>query len=875
MSFAFDQNRDASATIAGFVYQIYTTVLRWLDLHEGEELRLEAGEDIDTVRSDLEAGTYRESRILEQIKRRQGPTTLRSPSALEALSNFNGHRTRNPEVELRFRYVTTALATVERGWTLDQGGVATWEAIRAGELSEDDLLVALDNIRQILQTATKPGNVQEEGWTRFQTAIASKEGLLELIVRFEWSVASDDYPLVEQQIKTALVQSRLASSPEEAQDCFDRLVLFTLRKLSIPGHKALTLPMLRDEVHRVISDSDRTLLAALQTNLAELNVRMDQVEQRVSILEQSVELKTFIGTLVAEENFTAFVNLSTRGIVLDVPDIVQPSIPRSSAVALIREALATSGYAHLAGEPGSGKTQLALLAAKSLEYEILYIDIPRDANWETTCEIIDASLEAATGVAGGPVLRPWYEAAGAVLHNRLVIIDNLPEMTPGDSVVRRLELIADILRRHDAKLISISYYSLTKRTLHNSRAAELAAPRFTEEEIVELLVLFGASERAASVVKTLVHTATQGLPVLVVAVARFLSAGEWVFDMEQFESILKAEFAQGERSDARGLVRLTVPDDDTRELLYRLTLVIGGISKRDAENVARIGRRIPLPLEKLDRLIGLWLQPFIGETFLLSPLIDPGFSGLLDEQTRRATHAILAVSIMSRDEIYPLDIIACFHHFTMAGLFNQAAVVLFQSLMALVDVDPKNTIEGTELLTGLWQNEIPTEIEYDLRVPLRALQIVTLDNRGRNIEAMLANFDEEIRTDQGAGWGKALATSFLAMRFYKKYPQRANFYLLLFLHSHQTARLPDGQHMPGVGTPRSGNKPTDPLPPRRVIHACLEARVALHLKVSSKSENNKGSQWRRDDLSKLRHEETSLSSMSPVPECSTSRPLGH
>jgi hypothetical protein len=282
MSFAFDQNRDASATIAGFVYQIYTTVLRWLDLHEGEELRLEAGEDIDTVRSDLEAGTYRESRILEQIKRRQGPTTLRSPSALEALSNFNGHRTRNPEVELRFRYVTTALATVERGWTLDQGGVATWEAIRAGELSEDDLLVALDNIRQILQTATKPGNVQEEGWTRFQTAIASKEGLLELIVRFEWSVASDDYPLVEQQIKTALVQSRLASSPEEAQDCFDRLVLFTLRKLSIPGHKALTLPMLRDEVHRVISDSDRTLLAALQTNLAELNVRMDQVEQRVS-----------------------------------------------------------------------------------------------------------------------------------------------------------------------------------------------------------------------------------------------------------------------------------------------------------------------------------------------------------------------------------------------------------------------------------------------------------------------------------------------------------------------------------------------------------------------------------------------------------------
>src|ERR1017187_8151133 len=207
MPFAFNQNRDASATIAGFVYQIYTTLLRWLDLHEGEELHLEAGEDIETVRSDLEEGTYREDRTLEQIKRRQAPVTLRSPSALEALSNFNSHRLTNPDVELRFRYVTTALATVERGWTLDRGGVATWEAIRAGELSDYDQQVAIENIRQILLTASKPTSVQEEGWANFQAAAASKEGLLELIVRFEWSIANDDYHIVEQQIKTGLVQS--------------------------------------------------------------------------------------------------------------------------------------------------------------------------------------------------------------------------------------------------------------------------------------------------------------------------------------------------------------------------------------------------------------------------------------------------------------------------------------------------------------------------------------------------------------------------------------------------------------------------------------------------------------------------------------------
>jgi len=514
MPFTVKPNRDASATIAGFVYQVYTTVLRWLDLQEDEELHLEAGEDIDIVRSDLEAGAYREDRTLEQIKRRQGTLTLRSASALEALSNFNGHRLTNATVSLHFRYVTTALAAVERGWRLDQGGIATWEAIRAGELSDADQAIAIENIRQILLTATKPGRVEDDAWRMFQANASSSEQLLELVVRFEWSVASDDYPLIEQRIKTALIQSGLASSPEEAQDRLDRLVLFVLRKLCSLGHKALTPHTLRNEIHRALSDSDQTLLAALQIGLAEVTVRMDDVERRVSALEQSTDINTIIGALAAKENFTALVNLGTKGVMLDVPEIVQPSIPRLVAVARILEGLDANSHTHLTGEPGSGKTQLALLVAKNLECKVLYIDIPRDSNSQLACEAIDASLRAATGIVGGPILRLWYEAAAILLQHHLVILDNLPQTISGDQLTRRLELLAEVLKHHNSKLVSISYYPLTKRTLAQCHAVELSAPRFTEEEVTELLVHFGAPERTASGLKVLVHTATQGLPVL-------------------------------------------------------------------------------------------------------------------------------------------------------------------------------------------------------------------------------------------------------------------------------------------------------------------------------------------------------------------------
>src|ERR1035438_7020189 len=119
MSFIANPRRDAHATIAGFFYQVNVTLLRWLSLQPGRHLELECGEDIDTV--EVQAGDVgsAERRLLEQLKVREGRSlTLRSPEALESLSNFCEHRTANPNLSLSFRFLTTANAGVEQGWTL-------------------------------------------------------------------------------------------------------------------------------------------------------------------------------------------------------------------------------------------------------------------------------------------------------------------------------------------------------------------------------------------------------------------------------------------------------------------------------------------------------------------------------------------------------------------------------------------------------------------------------------------------------------------------------------------------------------------------------------------------------------------------------------
>ncbi len=85
--------RDAHATIAGFVFQVNVTLLRWLNLNANEHLELEAGEDIDVIQECAARSGSEDKRLLEQLKRHlRSSLTLTSAEALEAIANFCEHR---------------------------------------------------------------------------------------------------------------------------------------------------------------------------------------------------------------------------------------------------------------------------------------------------------------------------------------------------------------------------------------------------------------------------------------------------------------------------------------------------------------------------------------------------------------------------------------------------------------------------------------------------------------------------------------------------------------------------------------------------------------------------------------------------------------
>jgi len=120
------KNRDAYGVVRGFVYQVDSTILRWVDLDDNEILELEKGEDIDIVTNDIENNEL--SRELEQIKYRESTITLNSDTSLELLYNFFQHRLENPDCKIYFRFVTNTNYGIERpALFIDgRGGIEVW-----------------------------------------------------------------------------------------------------------------------------------------------------------------------------------------------------------------------------------------------------------------------------------------------------------------------------------------------------------------------------------------------------------------------------------------------------------------------------------------------------------------------------------------------------------------------------------------------------------------------------------------------------------------------------------------------------------------------------------------------------------------------------
>jgi hypothetical protein len=792
-----DPLRDASDVFAGFLYQIDRTVQRWLDIRDDELFELERGEDLDVIQFSLE--DVPETRTLEQIKRRSTTSvSMKSTDALAAIAHFCEHRNKNSSARLRFRFITTATLAKEQAWKHPGTAISTWQTIQREQLNDEEQKEALRWIREFLSTCSAPDSVKQEIWALLEdlTKEEHSAALLEVVQSFEWGFGSADYPEVESGIKQALLQTGLAENEEIAEALFERLSLFVFKRLSEPGIKRLTSTELREQLRQPTFTARDLAFLQFTRDLREAARRVERLEARVSGHDQLLaEIRNRTISLEERTSLNAFRTLPRASV--DRPALVAPIVYRAATVETVGKHLGDAIWVSITGEPGAGKTQLCVLATEATSANTIWINL-RGRSPEIACDVIDQVVESVSGLAFHVILGRWYQDATSRLGPRKVfVLDDLPRVTPGGALSGRLDHLAAAARANGQRVLSTSYYQLPRQLVESHAAVEISSPRFSSSEIVELLRVSGApSTFAADKVVDLLLTLTGGLPVLVAAAARLLVTRNWKFDSTTFESLFGGKFATGERTDATTIIESTVPDERARDLLYRLTCVVGPISKSQIEQISKVPEKIHLAIEKLNQLLGLWVQPYAEETFQLSPLVGPTLSSRLDSKTRRGVHAALALQIKRPTTVF--DAITCFHHFQMAELPDYAATVLTKTLFAITQTE--RDVPNESLLLTLWTaGRLPSSLNINVRLFLRALQVGLADKQGADFADLLADLDrltQEAQSMPDAHIGVVTAAGSMAIRFAKKHPSIANRFLLVMLRSAPLAVLPDGTKPP-------------------------------------------------------------------------------
>ncbi len=736
------RNQDACATIRGFHYQVDHTILRWLALGPDEHLELECGEDIDIVVSAMaESDDNDFDRRLEQVKLRATKLTLRSSEALEALSNAVGHHLENPLSRLQFCFTTNALVTRERPSPFPgkMFGIELWNQIRVGALPQNQIIPAIELLRQFLVAAARPKKVAATAWSRFIEFFKNQPvGLLAAFIRsFEWSFGQPNAADLSDEVCDKL-RDRAATKQEDVNDLYDRLFLFVFRMLAQPAAKRLTLNELESQLSATaLTDTDRVFIRRLHSRFDALEGRVDELEETVDGFAENLK------RLSAEHGIGNLLVDAAGLVTTDVPLLADALSNRTKTVKELVTFTSRKAWLAINGFSDTGKTHLALLVAKAKGPSCGWIRfhslMPLDQALATLVE----SLRRISGFrmddrTSGT--NSYQRICSTFQVNSCLVLDDLPNLNSPSLLAQHLQLLADACRARGVFLISTSHFRLPSGLVHALGEAmlELTVPHFSDEEAAELLLAHGAPRDFLADGKfRFINSLSAGHPLLLTLAGQFLQNRSWLLDNDEFSALMRGDHTQAVADEVLARVAQSLTDSQ-RELLYRMALAICELEENDAIALAGVEDSIQRPKECIATLLGAWVQRDTNRTLVVSPLVKTLGDENLASKTLLGCHRVLGESI-TRRPMSPWDAEIAIDHFRRAKEFDKVGSLW----MKLLDQFARRKFESSarSVLLFLERRPLPPEMSVELRVSVRAMQLRVMPKYGMSLDAALADLD--------------------------------------------------------------------------------------------------------------------------------------
>jgi hypothetical protein len=292
----------------------------------------------------------------------------------------------------------------------------------------------------------------------------------------------------------------------------------------------------------------------------------------------------------------------------------------------------------------------------------------------------------------------------------------------------------------------------------------------------------------------LVNTFGKQHPSLIVAIARYLKQRGWPPLEDAISDLFKSEHAVEINDETVIKILTTIEDVQDRELLYRLSLIMGVFSMDDVQAIAVIDPVIERPRERLHNLMGLWIQRDANTRLLVSPLVSSIGSYDLSPETSKACHLELGTRIVRKGKIDPFDVLQAMVHLSHAEAFDLAGtlLILFYSEIYKLD-DP---VEDWGLLSFWADRPLPNQMDLGIRLCLRGLHIGVLHKFGKETTFLiedLASLVEQVSENES--WAILSVLVFANQAIARSNPQLANHLYLNTVRLVPHMRKPDGSEL--------------------------------------------------------------------------------
>jgi HPt (histidine-containing phosphotransfer) domain-containing protein len=805
-SFNPPRDRDAWSTIRGYVYQVDLTIKRWLDLVTPQILEIECGEDIDTIGRALIADSNERERLLEQVKHRNSSLTLKKPEAISAIANFIEHGQTNPATELFFLFTTNAKVGREQPSLLPNHipAIEAWESLRLGESEERNRHGMLAGIRQILQNTKRPNNLNELTWQMFCDfrETTSDEQLFDLIRKFQWRTNAPEARSLKSILKKQLLDRQHAIDPLQAQEQYQRLFLYVFSRLCERGRKQLTIEELNAQISLPsLSSNDHARLEILRCWFDEIDVRVTDLEQ-----EQQQSSKLFnrlsaqVQQLTSSYGIDRAINYVVETPILDVYPLIERASLRKETVQSLAKIFTNQTWMAIHGSLGSGKTQLVVLLVQYLTSQghctnCVWLRL-RDLTVEQACLRFDRAIETLTSRPSNGNRSRWYSQLIDRLDVKTILVfDDLPRLERGDELETRLVQLARVCYGKGIRLLSTSFHQLPQNLqsiLDGQILYKKQVPLFTNNEVADLFRAYDAPEVFLnSEWVNYLNALANFHPSLLTAIAEYLNSQNWQFTQETLTFLVQGDHLTGINEDTLRHILVSIHDDKSQELLYRLNLVLKDFSPEDMQALAEVAPSIERPRQRLNNLLGVWIQRDINNRLMVSPLVKALGSQDLSTSVRQECHLTLGDRIVCSG-LNQYKALYAIRHFTMAKSFNKAGSVLLFALDRLEDCEAHIDDGG---ILSLWsQQPLSEQMDLGLRILIRGIQISIRVSHQKSVQYLLENLDNLM---EQATIQESEVVIALVARLIKKCPNqvgffRLNHYFRKALYFSSTARLPDG-----------------------------------------------------------------------------------